>query len=173
MGTGHCGGRDNGVRVIKGNQLNPKAPQTPGMNRAAAINGPGCAQKSGPALLASILTPRPARHHHGALECVIYVVRGKARMRWGEHVEFVADGRSQPQPHLPALRHAIIARIIGSHLGYPITEDGSTEHRICWRIVGSNCPKSRMCDALRSYAARARSAALGHNTTRAHNQQSK
>ena len=30
-------------------------------------------------------------HHHGALESVIYVVRGHARMRWGEHLEFTAE----------------------------------------------------------------------------------
>jgi len=30
-------------------------------------------------------------HHHGELESVIYVVRGKARMRWGERLEFVAE----------------------------------------------------------------------------------
>jgi uncharacterized RmlC-like cupin family protein len=30
-------------------------------------------------------------HHHGPLESVIYVVRGRARMRWGERLEFVAE----------------------------------------------------------------------------------
>jgi len=30
-------------------------------------------------------------HHHGALESVIYVVRGRARMRWGERLEYVAE----------------------------------------------------------------------------------
>ena len=30
-------------------------------------------------------------HHHGALESVIYVVRGKARMRWGDQLEYVAE----------------------------------------------------------------------------------
>ena len=30
-------------------------------------------------------------HHHGALESVIYVVRGRARMRWGEKLEYVAE----------------------------------------------------------------------------------
>ena len=30
-------------------------------------------------------------HHHGALESVIFVVRGQARMRWGERLEFVAE----------------------------------------------------------------------------------
>jgi uncharacterized RmlC-like cupin family protein len=30
-------------------------------------------------------------HHHGGLESVIYVVKGKARMRWGERLEYVAE----------------------------------------------------------------------------------
>jgi uncharacterized RmlC-like cupin family protein len=31
---------------------------------------------------------RTAAHHHGELETVLYIVRGRARMRWGEHLEF-------------------------------------------------------------------------------------
>src|SRR6266403_2699106 len=30
-------------------------------------------------------------HHHGELESVIYVLRGRARMRWGERLEFTAE----------------------------------------------------------------------------------
>ena len=30
-------------------------------------------------------------HHHGELESVIYVVRGRARMRWGDDLEYVAE----------------------------------------------------------------------------------
>ena len=30
-------------------------------------------------------------HHHGHLESVIYVLKGRARMRWGEHLEYVAE----------------------------------------------------------------------------------
>src|SRR5207245_6334441 len=30
-------------------------------------------------------------HHHGEVESVIYVVSGRARMRWGERLEFVAE----------------------------------------------------------------------------------
>ena len=30
-------------------------------------------------------------HHHDALESVIYVVAGRARMRWGDRLEFVAE----------------------------------------------------------------------------------
>ena len=30
-------------------------------------------------------------HHHGELESIIYVVSGRARMRWGEQLEFMAE----------------------------------------------------------------------------------
>jgi uncharacterized RmlC-like cupin family protein len=30
-------------------------------------------------------------HHHGHLESIIYVVRGKARMRWGDRLQFIAE----------------------------------------------------------------------------------
>jgi uncharacterized RmlC-like cupin family protein len=30
-------------------------------------------------------------HHHGHLESVIYIVRGRARMRWGEQLQFTAE----------------------------------------------------------------------------------
>ena len=29
--------------------------------------------------------------HHGELESIIYVVSGRARMRWGDHLEYVAE----------------------------------------------------------------------------------
>src|SRR6516162_9118268 len=30
-------------------------------------------------------------HHHGPVESVIYVVSGKARMKWGDRLEFTAE----------------------------------------------------------------------------------
>jgi uncharacterized RmlC-like cupin family protein len=30
-------------------------------------------------------------HHHGELETVLYIVRGRARFRWGENLEFVGE----------------------------------------------------------------------------------
>jgi uncharacterized RmlC-like cupin family protein len=30
-------------------------------------------------------------HHHGELESIIYVIKGRARMRWGERLENVAE----------------------------------------------------------------------------------
>lgn len=34
---------------------------------------------------------RTGAHHHGELESIIYVVSGRARMRWGDRLEFSAE----------------------------------------------------------------------------------
>src|SRR5215470_9718967 len=82
----------HGVKVIPGHALDPNTPQTPGMSRAAAINR---ARAGAEKLWAGTVTihanAKTGAHHHGPLESVIYVVRGRARMRWGERLEFVAE----------------------------------------------------------------------------------
>ena len=84
--------RRNGVRVIKGDQLDTNTAQTPGMNRAAAIDAARVgAQKIWAGTVHIHPNAKTGAHHHGALESVIYVLRGKARMRWGDHLEFVAE----------------------------------------------------------------------------------
>ena len=84
--------RDDGVRVIKGDRLDPNTAQTPGMFRQAAINHARVgAQKLWAGTVAIEPNAKTGVHHHGPLESVIYVVRGRARMRWGERLEFVAE----------------------------------------------------------------------------------
>src|SRR5499425_326151 len=84
--------KHDGVRVIPGSSLDPNTPQTPGMNRAAAIN---LARVGAQKIWAGTVSIKPnaktGAHHHGALESVIYVVKGRARMRWGEALEFMAE----------------------------------------------------------------------------------
>ncbi|MBC7415507.1 MAG: cupin domain-containing protein [Herminiimonas sp.] len=84
--------RTDGVSVVRGDQLDTNTAQTPGMNRAAAINH---ARVGAQKLWAGTVTIHPnaktGAHHHGALESVIYVIRGRARMRWGDHLEFTAE----------------------------------------------------------------------------------
>lgn len=84
--------RSQGVRVVRHDQLDTNTPQTPGMNRAAAITH---ASAGASAIWAGTVTIHPdaktGAHHHGELESVIYVVSGQARMRWGERLEFVAE----------------------------------------------------------------------------------
>ena len=82
----------DGVRVIAADQLDPNTAQTPGMNRAAAIDfARAGAQKLWAGTVSIHAGAKTGAHHHGPLESVIYVVRGKARMRWGEKLEFTAE----------------------------------------------------------------------------------
>jgi uncharacterized RmlC-like cupin family protein len=82
----------HGVRIIPGDQLDPHTAQTPGMNRAAAIN---FARVGARKIWAGTVSIHPnaktGAHHHGSLESVIYVVKGRARMRWGEKLEYMAE----------------------------------------------------------------------------------
>src|SRR5947199_3932354 len=84
--------RLHGVRVVHADELDVNTPQTPGMNRAAAITA---ARAGAEKLWAGTVLIHPdaktGAHHHGALESVIYVVKGRARMRWGERLEFMAE----------------------------------------------------------------------------------
>ena len=84
--------RDYGVKIISSSQLDLNTPQTPGMTRAAAITH---ARTGASKLWAGTVTidanAKTGAHHHGELESVIYVVSGRARMRWGESLEFAAE----------------------------------------------------------------------------------
>jgi uncharacterized RmlC-like cupin family protein len=65
------------------------------MDRKAAIDFARVgAQKIWAGTVAIQPNAKTGAHHHGELESVIYVVRGKARMRWGEHLEFVAEANA-------------------------------------------------------------------------------
>ena len=92
MTAEHTDWRTHGVRIVKGDELDINTPQTPGMNRAAAIT---YARAGAQKLWAGTVTIHPnaktGAHHHGEVESVIYVVRGRARMRWGDELEYVAE----------------------------------------------------------------------------------
>jgi uncharacterized RmlC-like cupin family protein len=84
--------RTHGVKIIPSTQLDSNTPQTPGMTRAAAINR---AMAGANKLWAGTVNIHPnaktGPHHHGELESIIYILSGRARMRWGERLEFTAE----------------------------------------------------------------------------------
>lgn len=88
----HVDWRREGVRIVKAGELDFNTAQTPGMSRAAAIN---FAKAGANKLWAGTVSVQPnaktGAHHHGHLESIIYVVKGKARMRWGDRLEFMAE----------------------------------------------------------------------------------
>jgi uncharacterized RmlC-like cupin family protein len=81
--------KDHGIRVVRAGELDSNTPQAPGMSRAAAIT---YARTGATKLWAGTVVVQPdaktGPHHHGELETVLYIVKGRARMRWGDHLEF-------------------------------------------------------------------------------------
>jgi uncharacterized RmlC-like cupin family protein len=94
--------RSGGVRVVRAGELDGNTAQTPGMHRRAAIT----TQRTGAVnLWAGTVTidaqARTGAHHHGDLESVIYVLKGVARLRWGDRLEFVADAEAGDFIYVP------------------------------------------------------------------------
>ncbi len=84
--------KTHGVKVIPSSSLDTNTLQTPGMNRAAAVNYARVgAQKIWAGTVQIHPNAKTGAHHHGALESIIYVVKGRARMRWGERLEYCAE----------------------------------------------------------------------------------
>lgn len=82
----------HGVRVVRSSELDVNTAQTPGMNRAAAITNARCgAEKLWAGTVVIHAKAKTGAHHHGPVESVIYVVSGRARMRWGESLEYTAE----------------------------------------------------------------------------------
>jgi uncharacterized RmlC-like cupin family protein len=100
------GWRESGVRIVCHDRLDPRTPQTPGMHREAAISRASAGAEK---IWAGTVTIQPGAqtgpHHHGHLESVIYVLRGRARMRWGDRLEFAAEAGPGDfiyvPPHVP------------------------------------------------------------------------
>jgi uncharacterized RmlC-like cupin family protein len=82
----------HGIRIVRAGELDSNTPQTPGMTRAAAITHAAAGAKK---LWAGTVVVEPdaktGAHHHGELETVLYIVKGRARFRWGESLEYVDE----------------------------------------------------------------------------------
>jgi len=78
-----------GVRIIKPHQFDSNTPQTPGMQRMAAISRE-LAGSQGIWGGVTVVAPNTGSgiHHHGEIETIIYVVSGHGKMRWGDRMEF-------------------------------------------------------------------------------------
>jgi uncharacterized RmlC-like cupin family protein len=81
-----------GIRIVRAGELDTNTPQTPGMTRAAAITYAAAgASKLWAGTVVVEPNVRTSAHHHGELETVLDIVKGRARFRWGEKLEFVDE----------------------------------------------------------------------------------
>jgi len=82
--------RTHGIRVVRSSEKSCDTPETLGMNRQVAISGSRTGSNH---LWAGTNRIEPGAstgpHHHGALESIIYVIRGNALMRWGNRLEWI------------------------------------------------------------------------------------
>jgi uncharacterized RmlC-like cupin family protein len=84
--------KTHGIRIVRAGELDSNTPQTPGMTRAAAISHASAgAQKLWAGTVVVEPNAKTGAHHHGELETVLYIVRGRARFRWGENLEFADE----------------------------------------------------------------------------------
>lgn len=94
--------RHQGVRIVGADEFDENTMQTAGMYRRAAVSAASAgASKIWAGVVTIVPDARTGPHHHGPLESVIYVVRGLARMRWGDQLEFVAEANAGEFIYVP------------------------------------------------------------------------
>jgi uncharacterized RmlC-like cupin family protein len=92
MTTDDTDWRLHGVRIVHADELDRDTTQTPGMARAAAItNARAGAERLWAGTVVIEPGARTGAHHHGRVESVIYVIAGRARMRWGARLGYTAE----------------------------------------------------------------------------------
>ena len=84
--------REHGIRIVRSGELDTNTPQTPGTIRAAAIpHASAGAKKLWAGTVIIRQNVKTGVHHHGELETVLYLIKGRARFRWRDHLEFVDE----------------------------------------------------------------------------------
>jgi uncharacterized RmlC-like cupin family protein len=84
--------KTHGIRIVRSGELDRNTPQTLGMTRAEAISYARVgAQKLWAGTVVVDPDAKTGPHHHGELETVLYIIRGRARFRWGDRLEFVDE----------------------------------------------------------------------------------
>lgn len=89
--TGPAADERSGVRVIRSDRLDSRTAQTPGMFRQAAVSAATGASELWAGTVSIQPDARTGAHHHGPLESIIYVLSGRARMRWGSELQYSAE----------------------------------------------------------------------------------
>ena len=80
------------VRVIHPSERDAGTAQTPGMSRAEGCGGSTVgAENLWVGHVSMEKGVRSGPHHHGPLESAIYVIKGRARLRYGPKLEHVVE----------------------------------------------------------------------------------
>lgn len=114
------------IRVVTAGERSTDTPQTPGLLREVAFDSrnPDAKVLSG---FVSMVRPgaATAAHHHGDQETILYVLRGRARFRWGPRLENVTEAGVGDFVFIPA-------EIVHQEI------NASAEEETSWVVVRSN-----------------------------------
>ncbi len=89
MGDGAKNDFRTGVRIVRPPEFDTNTPQTSGLTRAAAVDHARTgAQKIWAGTVEIHPDARTGVHHHGDLETILYILKGRARIRWGDRMQF-------------------------------------------------------------------------------------
>jgi len=82
----------DGVTVVRAGAMDAVMRDPSGNGRASAFDFTG---SGGERTWIGTVTHKPGAstgaHHHGRHEVLVYVIRGRSEIRWGERLEFAAD----------------------------------------------------------------------------------
>ena len=91
------------IRIVRPNQFDSGTAQTPGSLRLAAISrDQGIETQLWGGTFLVEPGARTGIHHHGEQETIVYVLEGRAQVRWGEHGESEATVCAGDFLHVPA-----------------------------------------------------------------------
>jgi uncharacterized RmlC-like cupin family protein len=94
----------NEFRIVRPEQRDRSTAQTPGMQREAAVAASTVGAEK---LWVGVVTMAPGAksgaHHHGDVESSIYVISGRARFRYGDQLEHVAEAGPGDFIYVPPL----------------------------------------------------------------------
>jgi uncharacterized RmlC-like cupin family protein len=93
----------HGIGVVRPETFSQDTAQTPGSRRVAAISREhGTASSMWGGLFTVAAGGQTAIHHHGKQDTVVYVLAGRALIRWGRHGEFEATAQAGDFVYVPA-----------------------------------------------------------------------
>ncbi|HXH21553.1 MAG TPA: cupin domain-containing protein [Dehalococcoidia bacterium] len=90
------------MRVVRPHERDRSTAQTPGMDRAEGV---GACTVGASSIWAGHVTVGPGvksgAHHHGETESAIYIISGRARFRYGDHLEHTIEANAGDFIYVP------------------------------------------------------------------------
>jgi uncharacterized RmlC-like cupin family protein len=128
------------MKLIRPGERDHSTAQTPGMDRAEGV---GACTSGASTIWSGHVTVGPGvksgAHHHGEVESAIYIISGRARFRYGDHLENVVEANAGDFIYVPAF---IVHQELNASADEPVTmivSRGSQENI----VVNVDIPEAR------------------------------